>query len=67
MVDFLLEDTIILEADGYYGHLHKRDRRRDDDLLLYGDGTFERIVHIKGQERDDIMEELIEKLYARDC
>ena len=62
VVDFLVEDVIILEVDGYYGHFNQRDRMRDNNLLTLGDGRFEKIVHIKGQTKPDIMDELQDNL-----
>ena len=45
-VDFYLpEIEMVVEADGVYGHLSKRDRKRDEDLLLLDD--IEYIIHIK--------------------
>jgi very-short-patch-repair endonuclease len=46
IVDFYIpEIKMVVEADGVYGHLSKRDRKRDDDLLLMED--IEYIIHIK--------------------
>ena len=36
-VDFLLTELdVVVEADGPFGHLAKRDARRDQDLIGYG-------------------------------
>ena len=46
IVDFYIpEIKMVVEADGVYGHLSKRDRKRDEDLLLLAD--IEYIIHIK--------------------
>ena len=46
IVDFYIpEIKMVVEADGVYGHLSKRDRKRDEDLLLLDD--IEYIIHIK--------------------
>ena len=42
---FVSELGMIIEADGIYGHLKKRDMRRDADLMrIYG---VKNILHIK--------------------
>jgi very-short-patch-repair endonuclease len=53
-VDFLIEDNIILEADGYYGHSRKSDKKRDAILLEYGYC----IIHIKSQAKAQIKLEI---------
>ena len=52
-VDFFIEDVkMVIEADGVYGHLRKREMRRDKDLVdKYG---IEHILHIKETTREEI-------------
>ena len=46
IIDFYIpEIKMAVEADGVYGHLSKRDRKRDKDLLSLED--IEYIIHIK--------------------
>jgi very-short-patch-repair endonuclease len=54
-VDFLVEDTIVVEADGVFGHFLQADRDRDAALLEMG---VEEIFHIKGQTKPEIYSEL---------
>jgi len=54
-VDFLVEDTIVVEADGVFGHFKKADEIRDEALLEMGVGQ---IFHIKGQTKKEIYKEL---------
>ena len=58
-VDFLVEDTIVVEADGVFGHYKKADQDRDEALLELG---VEQIFHIKGQTKKEIYQELQELL-----
>jgi very-short-patch-repair endonuclease len=58
-VDFLVEDTIVVEADGIFGHYTKADQDRDEALLELG---VEQIFHIKGQTKKEIYQELQEFL-----
>lgn len=58
-VDFLIEESIILEADGVHGHLRKSDRKRDD--ILTSDGRYT-IIHIKGQTKVNIKDEIVDFL-----
>ena len=53
-VDFLVEDDIVVEADGYYGHSRKSDNKRNAILLEYK----ERIVHITSQTKEQIKLEI---------
>ena len=53
IVDFYIpEIKMVVEADGVYGHLSKRDRKRDEDLLLLDD--IEYIIHIKEKTLEKI-------------
>ena len=50
-VDFYIpEIKMVIEADGVYGHLSKRDAMRDEVLLLLED--IEYIIHIKEKKTD---------------
>lgn len=59
-VDFLVEDTIVVEADGIFGHYKQADRERDEALLALG---VEEICHIKGQTKKEIYAELQDFLW----
>ena len=53
-VDFWIEDIyMVIEADGVYGHLRKRDIRRDKELMERG---VEYILHIKEINKEEIKE-----------
>jgi very-short-patch-repair endonuclease len=56
-VDFWLADiSMVIEADGVYGHLRKRDIRRDSELMdRYG---VEYILHIQELNKGEIKERL---------
>lgn len=61
VLDFYIpEIKMVVEADGVYGHLSKRDRKRDKDLLSIAE--IEYIVHIKektlGKIKDTLWLEL---------
>ena len=61
-VDFYIpEIKMVIEADGVYGHLSKRDEKRDKDLLSLED--IEYIIHIKettlGKIKEALWQELI--------
>ena len=58
ILDFVIESTIALEADGVYGHFSKREKERD----LYVKTCYNYIVHIESQSKKEIMKELEEKL-----
>ena len=47
---------MVIEADGVYGHLSKRDAMRDEVLLLLED--IEYIIHIKEKTQEKIKEKL---------
>ena len=59
-VDFYIDEIkTVVEADGIYGHLRKRDRKRDDELYALG---VEHIIHIKEKTHQRICEELWQAL-----
>ena len=59
-VDFLIPDeNLILEADGPYGHLKKRDKKRDEDLRGLSGYN---IIHILGHEKELVKLEIMEKM-----
>tara|TARA_R110000824_G_scaffold115716_1_gene266866 strand:+ start:472 stop:783 length:312 start_codon:yes stop_codon:yes gene_type:complete len=56
-VDFYLpEINMVIEADGTYGHLKKRDLQRDTDLVTKHEVDY--ILHIIHVKKDDIKETL---------
>ena len=56
-VDFYIpEIKMVIEADGVYGHLSKRDAMRDEALLCLDD--IEYIIHIKEQTIEKIKDKL---------
>ena len=60
-VDFFIPDVgMIIEADGYYGHLAKRDAKRDEYLGNHKDVDI--IVHIKETTQKDIKERVWQEL-----
>jgi len=59
IVDFLVEDSIVLEADGFYGHYRAADKIRDMDLLQEG---FAEVIHIKGSAKEKIKQEIMDAL-----
>ena len=55
IVDFWISDIkTVIEADGIYGHLRKRDVKRDQDLVNFGDIQY--ILHIKETTKKEIKE-----------
>ena len=61
IADFYIEEIqMVVEADGVYGHLGKRDRKRDSDLLELDE--IEHVVHIKGTTLENIRETLWQEL-----
>lgn len=54
-VDFLVEESIILEADGFFGHYRRADKIRDETLLNNGEYT---IIHIKSKTKKEIKNEI---------
>ena len=61
-VDFLIENNIILEADGVTGHYRKADAIRDSNLMELGNGNYLGVIHIKSQEKDDVKIEILDIL-----
>jgi very-short-patch-repair endonuclease len=60
-VDFYIPELrMVVEADGTYGHLKKRDRKRDIKLQEYNDVEY--ILHIKENTRKAIKEFLCREL-----
>ena len=56
-VDFYLpEINMVIEADGIYGHLKKRDIKRDMDLV--NKYKVEHILHIEDKKKEQIKETL---------
>ena len=56
-VDFYLpEINMVIEADGTYGHLKKRDLQRDMDLVNKHEVDY--ILHIEHEKKDEIKETL---------
>ena len=60
-VDFFVPELgMIIEADGIYGHLQKRDTKRDADLMrVYG---IENILHIKDSTKEGVKDILCQAL-----
>lgn len=60
-VDFYVQELKwVIEADGPYGHLRKRDRKRDSELLKHSEIT--KITHIKATTLHEITDLLCEEL-----
>ena len=60
-VDFYIPDIgTIIEADGKYGHLQKRDRKRD--CYLSNQKGIEYILHIKEYTKEKIKEQVWQEL-----
>lgn len=56
-VDFWIPELqLVIEADGIHGHLQKRDKRRDIDLM--GHPLVDWILHIVSTTKRNIEEEL---------
>ena len=60
-VDFFIPELgMVIEADGIYGHLRKRDTKRDADLMrIYG---IENILHIKDSTKKGVENTLCQAL-----
>jgi very-short-patch-repair endonuclease len=59
-VDFLLTELdVVVEADGPFGHLSKRDARRDQDLKDMG---IAEVWHFREKTLKDIKERLCQEL-----
>ncbi len=57
IVDFFVAEVeMVIEADGIYGHLQKKDKKRDEYLLKNKNITH--IVHIKEKTLKEIKEKL---------
>jgi len=57
---FVSELGMIIEADGIYGHLKKRDMKRDADLMrIYG---VKNILHIKENSKVGVRDTLCQAL-----
>ena len=62
ILDFVVEETIALEADGIYGHFGKREKIRDEYIKT----CYNKVIHIKSQNKKDIIREIEEKLLCQD-
>lgn len=60
IVDFLIENSIILEADGFFGHFRKADKLRDDALRQCNGVSG--IIHIKSLRKEKIKKEIMDAL-----
>ena len=59
-VDFYIDELkMVVEADGVYGHLQKRDRLRDEKLYSLG---IEHVVHIKSKTHKGVYNEIWQAL-----
>tara|TARA_R100000008_G_C3561263_1_gene156314 strand:+ start:417 stop:734 length:318 start_codon:yes stop_codon:yes gene_type:complete len=59
-VDFYIDELkMVIEADGVYGHLRKRDKLRDKQLQETG---VEYIVHIKSHTQKGVAKEIWQAL-----
>jgi very-short-patch-repair endonuclease len=59
---FLPEISMVIEADGIYGHLNKRDAKRDLALKTTYQSEVTHVVHIKDLTQSKISAALIEAL-----
>tara|TARA_R110000824_G_scaffold100319_2_gene238610 strand:+ start:2334 stop:2654 length:321 start_codon:yes stop_codon:yes gene_type:complete len=60
-VDFFIPElNMIIEADGRYGHLRKRDRKRD--LVLLEQTEVQYIIHIKEVTKTKIKDVVCQEL-----
>ena len=56
-VDFWISDLkFVIEADGVYGHLKKRDMQRD--MILMDNPDVDYVFHIRAETKKQIQEEL---------
>ena len=61
LADFWVPELkLVIEADGVYGHLKKRDEYRDSQLL--NKTPIEKVVHIKENTKNKIKEKLCQVL-----
>ena len=60
-VDFFIPELgLVIEADGVYGHLRKRDVKRDADLMrIFG---IENILHVKDSTKEGVENTLCQAL-----
>ena len=60
-VDFFVPELgLVIEADGVYGHLRKRDVKRDADLMrIFG---IENILHVKDSTKEGVKNTLCQAL-----
>ena len=60
-IDFFIPELgLVIEADGIYGHLRKRDIKRDADLMrIFG---IENILHIKDSTKEGVKDTLCQAL-----
>ena len=60
-VDFFVPELgLVIEADGIYGHLRKRDIKRDGDLMrIFG---IENVLHIKDSTKEGVKDTLCQVL-----
>ena len=61
MLDFFVPEIgLVIEADGVYGHLRKRDAYRDSEIMrIFG---IENILHIKDTTKEGIKDTLWQAL-----
>ena len=65
-VDFFLSElSLVLEADGIYGHLRKADRKRDSILLQHSE--IKDVRHLKGQTNQELQKEIMNILVEFSC
>lgn len=58
-VDFFLPDNgVVIEADGFWGHLRKADRKRDTELKT--NTEIKDILHISSTTKSGILQEIQE-------
>ena len=61
LADFWVPELkLVVEADGVYGHLKKKDQERDFNLLQRG--GVQKIIHITKKTKAEIKEELWREL-----
>jgi len=60
-IDFFVPELgLVIEADGIYGHLRKRDIKRDGDLMrIFG---IENVLHIKDSTKEGVKDTLCQVL-----
>jgi len=61
IVDFWIAELgLVIEADGVYGHLKKRDTKRDMELMQIA--QIKNVLHIKETKKEEIKEVLWQAL-----